>query len=128
MGLMHDVSNIEGGIRTGIGYDEGDDNIVIRSEQDCQPTIELNKKLMNDGTGGYGPTREWRRVASIPNIILEKWLKEEGIRYWDSEDTHKLAAKLDDPEWAFLRTAPGKVSRKPIRNWCRASTSRLRMR
>lgn len=123
MGLMHDVSNIEGGIQTGIGYDEADDNIIISSAQDCQPTIELNKKLFLDGTGGYGPTREWRRVASIPNIILEKWLKEEGIRYWDSEDTHKLAAKLDDPEWSFLRTAPGRVSRRPVRSWCRASTA-----
>jgi hypothetical protein len=123
MGLLWDVSNIEGGTKTGIDYDPVEDELTVVSTQDCEPTIELNKKLYNDGTGGYGPTREWRRVASIPNIILEKWLKEEGIRYWDSEDTHKLAAKLDDPEWRFLRTAPGKVSRKPVRSWCKASTA-----
>jgi hypothetical protein len=123
MGLLWDVANIEGGAETGVSYDPVDDVLTVVNQQDCEPTIELNKKLYNDGTEGYGPTREWRRVASIPNIILEKWLKEEGIRYWDSEDTHKLAAKLDDPEWKFLRTAPGKVSRKPVRNWCKASTS-----
>jgi len=123
MGLLHDVGNIEGGTQTSIGYDEADDVIVTHAEMDCAPTIELNKILYNDGTEGYGPTREWRRVASIPNIVLEKWLKEEGIKYWDPADTHKLAAKLDDPEWKFLRTAPGKVSRKPIRSWCRASTA-----
>ncbi len=123
MGLLWDVSNIEGGTATGIGYDPVDDELTVVNQQDCEPTIELNKKLYNDGTEGYGPTREWRRIASIPNIILEKWLKEEGIRFWDSEDTHKLAAKLDDPEWKFLRTAPGKVSRKPIRTYCKASTA-----
>ena len=78
---------------------------------------------MLDGTDGYGPTREWRRVASIPNIILEKWYKEEGIRWWDSEDMAKLAAKLDDPEWSYLRTAPGHVGRRPYRQYYRASTA-----
>jgi hypothetical protein len=122
MSLLWDVANIEGGTSTGVGYDEGADKTVIANVQDCEPTIELNKKLINDGTDGYGETREWRRVASIPNIILEKWYVEEGIRYWDSDDMPKLAAKLDDPEWSFLRTAPGKVSRRPVRHWCRAST------
>jgi hypothetical protein len=123
MGLLWDVANIEGGTTTGVEYDQGSDQIVIANAQDCEPTIKLNKQLMNDGTDGYGPTREWRRVASIPNVILEKWLVEEGIRYWDPADTHKLAAKLDDPDYAFLRTAPGKVSRKPVRTYCKASTS-----
>jgi hypothetical protein len=121
MGLLWDMSNLEGGIATGV--EKGVGEINIRNVQDCQPTIELNKKLYNDGTDGYGETREWRRVASIPNIILEKWMKEDGIRWWDSEDTHKLAAKLDDPEWKFLRTAPGRVSRKPIRTFNKASTA-----
>lgn len=122
MGLIWDVSNIDGGINTGIDYDPVDDEAMIVHQQDCEPTLQLNKQLYNDGTNGYGPTREWRRIASIPNIILEKWLKEEGIRYWDSEDTPKLAAKLDDPEWRFLRTAPGRVSRKPVRTYFKAST------
>jgi hypothetical protein len=122
MGIMHDMSTLEGGISSSIGYDEGSDKYVIHSEQDCEPTIELNKILYNDGTEGYGPTREWRRAASIPNIILQKWYQEEGIRYWDSEDTPKLMAKLDDPEWRYLRTAPGHLGRKPYRHFSKAST------
>jgi len=122
MGLMREISQGEIGISTKIGIDEAEDKIVISRFSDVEPIIQHNKILMNDGTNGYGPTREWRRVASIPNVILEKWLLEEGIRYWDSEDTHKIAAKLDDPEWKFLRTAPGKVSRKPVRTWYKGST------
>lgn len=123
MGLLWDMANLEGGIQTGTEYDPVTDELTVVHRHDVEPILELNKILYNDGTGGYGPTREWRRIASIPNIILEKWLKEEGIRYWDSEDTHKLAAKLDDPEWRYLRTAPGRVSRKPIRTWGKWSTA-----
>lgn len=123
MGLMWDVANLEGGIQTGVSYDPVDDELTVVNQHDVGPILDLNKKLYNDGTNGYGPTREWRRIASIPNILLEKWLKEEGIRFWDSEDTHKLAAKLDDPEYLYLRTAPGRMSRKPVRTWCKASTS-----
>ena len=123
MGLLWDVANIEGSTTTGVGYDEAEDKIVIANVQDCEPTLELNKKLYNQDDGGYGPSREWRRAASIPNIILEKWLKEEGIRWWDSEDTPKLMAKLDDPQWRYLRTAPGKLSRRPVREYFRGSTS-----
>lgn len=121
MGLMWDISNIPGSVDTGIEVDPIENTVLIRHQQDCNPTIELNKKLYNMGDG-YGPTREWRRAASIPNIILEKWLKEEGIRWWDSEDAPALMAKLDDPEWRFLRTAPGRLSRKPVREYCKAST------
>ena len=123
MGILWDVANLEGGITTGIEYDPIEDEANLINIQDVSPILENNKKLYKQTDGGYGPTREWRRVASIPNIVLEKWLKEDGIRYWDSEDTHKLAAKLDDPEWRFLRTAPGTVSRKPVRSYFKASTS-----
>lgn len=122
MGLLWDVANLVGGIQTGVSYDPIDDELTVVNQQDVGPILDLNKKLYNDGTNGYGPTREWRRIASIPNVVLEKWLKEEGIRFWDSEDMPKLAAKLDDPEWKYLRTAPGRVSRKPVRTWCKAST------
>lgn len=122
MGLLWDVASIPGGAEVGSSYDPVDDQLKIVHRQDVQPIIDNNKKLLLDGTGGYGPTREWRRVASIPNILLEKWYKEEGIRWWDSDDMPKLAAKLDDPEYAYLRTAPGHVGRRPHRIYSRAST------
>lgn len=123
MGLIQDIGGDEIGIQTSIRYDAARDDFLIRREADVEPIIQLNKQLYNDGTGGYGPTREWRRAATIPNIILEKWLKEDGIRYWDPEDTPKLMAKLDDPEWRHLRTAPGRLSRRPVRTYYRGSTA-----
>jgi hypothetical protein len=72
---------------------------------------------------GYTPSRDMRHAASIPFVILDKWYKEEGIRWWDSADTPKLMSKLDDPDWAFLRTSTGHLGKKPFRNYFRGSTS-----
>jgi hypothetical protein len=123
MGLLWDVANQTGNLETGYDYDHVEDDLLIVNRQECDSIISGNKKLLTDGTDGYTPSREMRRAATIPNIILEKWHKEDGIRWWDSEDAPKLLAKLDDPEWRWLRTAPGVLSKKPFRHYTRASTA-----
>jgi hypothetical protein len=89
--------------------DDGEGGGLVHSVQDVAPILERNKALYvaNDG---YSPSRELRRVAFIPNIVRQKWLNEEG---WDAyrPDLYgdRLVAKLNDPEWRFLRTAPGRL-------------------
>jgi len=72
------------------------------------PVIERNK-AMRTHNDGYSATRELRRVASIPYIIGLKWLNEEGWWFLDPDCSDKLAQKLNDPDWAHLRTADGRV-------------------
>lgn len=48
------------------------------------------------------------KVASIPNIVIEQW-KKEGIDLFKDEDWPKVQAKLNDPEYKWLRTSPGRV-------------------
>ena len=72
------------------------------------PVIEHNK-AMRTHNDGYSPSREMRRVASIPYIIGLKWHAEEGWWFLDPNCAHKVAAKLNDPEWQHLRTADGRV-------------------
>lgn len=89
---------------------DGEGGLLIHSVQDVAPILERNKAMQNHNDG-YTPSRELRRVAFIPNIIRLKWLNEEG---WDAyrPDLYgdKLVAKLNDPDWRFLRTAPGRVA------------------
>jgi hypothetical protein len=75
--------------------------------QDVEDIIERNKKLQNetqDRKSGF------RHIASIPNIILEKWLREEWARgnvalKWCGPEMDALVArKLKDDEWKWLRT------------------------
>lgn len=85
---------------------DGNGGLLIHSVQDIAPIIERNKVLQtyNDG---YSPSRELRRVASIPNALLLKWKNDEGWDPWDPACAAKLAQKLNDPDFRFLRTAPG---------------------
>lgn len=73
------------------------------------PVIERNKAMFTHNDG-YTPSRDMRRVASIPYIVGLKWLNEEGWWFMDPDASDKLAAKLNDPEWGHLRTAPGRVA------------------
>jgi len=53
---------------------------------------------------------DWgRHIATIPAVIMVKWLNEElqhghNVRYLSSEWDEIVARKLNDPEWAYLRT------------------------
>ena len=75
--------------------------------------LEMNKKEYNAiSHKGYkhalGKKNMWR-AASIPNIIVEKWLKEEGIDVMKEEHWPRVMAKLNSEEYKYLRTSPGKI-------------------
>lgn len=78
-------------------------DLLITSVQDVAPIIERNKRLqtLNDG---YSPSRELRRVAFIPDVVRLKWLNEEGWDVLDPACSDRLMRKLNDADWAWLRT------------------------
>jgi hypothetical protein len=73
------------------------------------PVIERNKAMLTHNDG-YTPSRDMRRVASIPYIIGLKWLNEEGWWFLDPDCADKLAEKLNSSDWRHLRTAEGRVA------------------
>jgi len=102
---MRDIEHDGAGIITETVLD-GDD-MHVRRYQDCEPILENNKRLftLNDG---YSPSRDLRRVASIPLTVVEEWMKE-GIDIFDPNCAEAIRRKLNDPAWLYLRTAPGRV-------------------
>jgi hypothetical protein len=92
-------------MRTDVLLDRNDRKIIARSVQDVEPILERNHALRGE------PQRsDWgRHVASIPNVILVKWLNEEyargnlALRMFTAEFNELVARKLNDPEWAYLR-------------------------
>lgn len=75
--------------------------------------LEMNKQEYNmiSHKGYRNALRQknmWR-AASIPNIIIEKWKKEENLDIFNNDDWPKIRAKLNSEEFKFLRTSPGKV-------------------
>jgi hypothetical protein len=92
-------------IKTKFKYDRSEDNMIVKSEQDVQPLLELNKKELN-GDSPYGGVESngMRKVASIPLIVIEKWKRELGVDVFNKDHMPKVKQLLNDPEWRWLRT------------------------
>ena len=86
--------------------DHGDGTFTVHSSQDVEPALELNKAMAahNDG---YSPSREWRRAAHIPAILLLKWRQEIGSDPLHPANRAWLLRRLNDSDWCHLRTASG---------------------
>lgn len=84
---------------------DSDGRIIIRTQQECDPVLERNKALRNSGNAQSAFAR---LVASIPMVIVHKWLQE-GIDVFSGEQQDALARKLNDPDWAYLRTGGGRL-------------------
>jgi len=91
-------------MRTDILLDDG--KVIASTWQDVEPILERNAALR-----GEPHKSDWgRHVATIPNVILLRWLNEEyargnvALRIFTSEFQELVARKLRDPEWRFLRT------------------------
>ena len=78
------------------------------SSQDIEPYLNRNKAMANENDG-FNQSRDMRRLASIPNIVLMQWLNEAGSMEI-LRDPKFLARKLNDPDYLYLRTAPYKIA------------------
>jgi hypothetical protein len=86
--------------------EDADGTVVFAASQEVGAILEHNQQAQTLGDG-YSPSRELARVASIPLVVLYRWMTEEG---WDpfSPDPdcqRKLAQKLDSAEFRRLRTS-----------------------
>jgi hypothetical protein len=119
--MRFDIDPNPGGLHQEFKYDEAQDILVVRSVQDVEPFLEATKALRreaDEGNKGYSPSRELRRVASVPPILAHKWLQE-GVNILDDEHWDAVAARLDDPDYAYCRTAPGHVGTRPHRRYAK---------
>jgi len=93
-------------MHTNVLLDRNDKKIIADTWQDVEPILDHNKALR-----GEAQKSDWgRHVASIPNVILVKWLNEEyargnvSLRMYTAEFNELVQRKLNDPDWAYLRT------------------------
>jgi glycerophosphoryl diester phosphodiesterase len=84
---------------------DGSELTVVRT-QDVEPILEHNKTLRT-----IEQRSDWgRHVASVPNVVLEKWLNEEldrgnvTMQFGTDEFYQMVERKLRDPEYRAFRT------------------------
>ena len=94
------------GIQIRPHLDSNGRDLAIEHVQDVAPILDWNRQSRCDEQRS-----DWgRHIARIPNVIYLKWLNEEhargntGLRLFTPEFDAIAQKRLDDPEWAYLRT------------------------
>lgn len=100
-----------GGIAHLTEIDNEDGALLIKRMQDVSPYLDRNAFLRNhvDWRGDRDPNLpDMRKVASIPNIILEDWLNKGWIKsiFFLDEDDEKRVVQLLNGDYKYLKTAP----------------------
>lgn len=97
-----------GGVVSTFHHDEMEDKSFVKVSQDCESIVENNKGLQGEDSrlGDWG-----KRIASIPLVIAQKWMQEDGVNFLALPKHEKgiyLRKKLNDPEYRYLRTSEGR--------------------
>ena len=106
---MKKLLDADGGVISEFHYDEMEDRTYVRNVQDVEPILENNKRLQGMGDG-WSSDRFLRRIASIPLVVAQQWMKEDGVNWMalpKKEKSVYLRKKLTDPQWRYLRTSDG---------------------
>lgn len=101
----------DGGVISEFHYDHSSDLTTIKMVQDVEPIIENNKDLRSQGKG-YTPSGDMRHVASIPLVVVEQWIKEDGVNFMTlprHEKSIYLRRKLNDIDNRAWRTSEGRM-------------------
>lgn len=110
MGIVSPFSSDPNGlVKTWI--DNGDGTFTIRTVQVNESEILEENKAMYNHNDGYTPSRDIQRVGRIPLAVIEDYAAR-GINLYAPENEHYLQRLMDDSDYRFFRTAPGRLGKK----------------
>ena len=84
-------------------FDKATKTMYIERVEDIEPILEENAYARNhQGNNGFGKSRVWRKIGSIPMIFVEKILREQGVNILDgSPEADKFVRKFLDDNYKF---------------------------
>lgn len=88
----------------------GEGDYEVFSTQENDPILEHNAQLRSQDDRGYtSASKDFRREGSVPLALVEKWKREDGVNVLHPDGHDYLKRKLNDYDFAYLRTSPGKT-------------------
>lgn len=97
------------GITTTHKGDEVNKNLEQHWSQDVEPILRSNK-IKRNNFDGYNSDRSVKSVAEIPMVVLYQWMTEDNVFLYSMSPQEQhiyLRKKLNDPQWAHLKTSEG---------------------
>ena len=93
------------GITTTFDYDHASGTTYVGAEQDVSLLLDQNAQMRNDPSYWKQGVKDcWAHCASIPNIVIEKWIKDYGVNVYNKDHNAKVKKLLNSPEWRYLKT------------------------
>ena len=96
------------GVTTKMHIDPVTKDFTISTHQDVSDVIQNNKQLESNYSK-YGKSRDMKLVASIPMNVIAVWKQQHGVDFFNPAHKDGIKKLLNSPEYAFLRTSPGKI-------------------
>lgn len=96
-------------VETRVHHDKLENQFVIERVQDVEDILDLNKHLQGEQQKWAG---SFRHIGNIPNVILEKWMNEDGVNLLGMPGDawgQYIKRKLNDPDYRWLRTTTGRL-------------------
>tara|TARA_R110000868_G_scaffold138516_1_gene352715 strand:- start:5240 stop:5536 length:297 start_codon:yes stop_codon:yes gene_type:complete len=96
-------------VSTNWHLDRNENKVVVERCQDIETILDRNKYLQNEAQTWAG---DWHHIGTIPNVIIEKWMNEEGVNILKmpaDEWGQFIKRKLRDPENMWLRTTNRRI-------------------
>lgn len=93
------------GITTTFDYDATSDMTYVGTSADITAYVEYGKELQkHEQYSRDGIKKGWWHYCIFPPIIIEKWLREDGINVFDMNHQKKVYQKINSPEYRYLKT------------------------
>ena len=89
----------------------GPGKITIRRLQDVDHILAQNqiaRSMFPSKQANYRDSNGLHKVAEIPLMLIEKWLREDGFDWYNSTDAERRA-RLNDRDNRKLLVRPGKL-------------------
>lgn len=55
------------------------ERMIIKRTEDVEPVIEDAAEFRNNTRNGFSKSKNYRKIGSIPLIVVQQWLTEKGI-------------------------------------------------
>ncbi len=86
-------------------YDHASKKTYIKTEQDCQKILDINKRKQNSHNASrFRKKDDMYHFASVPNTVLMEWMTKYNLDYNRKEDLPKIEKLLMSSEYKYLRT------------------------
>lgn len=102
------IVDIDNGVMTKI-HDLGD-RVVIEKIEDISAVVEANKRQYNAVSKLDRMGDGLHHVGRVPIVVMERWMREDGINYLAAENKGLLLKKLENPDNRVFKVDPRKFA------------------